>query len=391
EERHKDIAAGLQKITNDVIMSLADHLFNETKSTNICRAGGVALNCVTNSFLHEFGPFDNTFIQPAANDMGTALGAAYYIWNQILENKQSYIFTHPYIGPSFSDVSIEQALGEAGAQFTKLTNPEKTAAALIADGMVVAWFQGGMEFGPRALGNRSILADPRRFNVISALNETVKHRDYFRPFASSVLEEKAHEWFDIEKDTISDRYMLLSRRIRIDKICKIPGVSHVDGTSRIQTVNKEINHSFYNLMSEFEKMTGIPIVLNTSFNDQEPIVCSPKEALKTCLKTNVDYLIIGEYLIDFGRSKYNASFFSDTDSFSEQAGFLMRLQTDFDFREHFCKTSDAILVRDKDAQEMFGAVGEMLHIIKEKMGRFMVEFKFCPNSTAIKDYIVSRR
>lgn len=297
EERHADIAAALQRITEEIIVKLANYLHRETKLENICLAGGVALNCVANSVLKEKTPFQNVYVQPAAHDAGTAIGAAYFIWNQQLGNPRSFVMTHSYFGPDYSNEDIREVLEENNLRYTEQEEIEKTVAKLVSDGRVVGWFQGRMEMGPRALGNRTLLADPRNPKIRDILNMKVKHREYFRPFAPSVLVDKADEWFGIPKKSISSDFMLFAYDVHRNKREVIPAVTHVDGTSRIQTVRKETNPKYYRLIQEFEALTGVPIVLNTSFNDREPIVCSPQDAVNTFLKTRIDYLAIGNFLV----------------------------------------------------------------------------------------------
>ncbi len=300
EKRHADIAAALQKITEEILLRIAQDLSKKTKTKNLCFAGGVALNCVANKVLKEKGPFENIYIQPVAYDAGTAIGAAYFIWHQQLGNPRSFVMDHVYFGPEYSDEDVLEALKEKNLKYIKCKNPEKVAAKLISDGKILGWFQGRMEAGPRALGNRSIVADPRRKEIKDILNAKIKHREYFRPFAPSVLAEKAHEWFAIKKGSLSSDFMLFAYDVNEDKKKYIPAVIHVDGTSRIQTVRKETNPRYYKLIKEFEKLTGIPILLNTSFNDMEPIVCSPKDAINTFIRTSIDYLVMGNVLVFHG-------------------------------------------------------------------------------------------
>ena len=300
EERHADIAAALQRITEEILLKLAHNLYKSTGSSNLCLAGGVALNCVANSVLKEKGPFENIYIQPAAHDAGTAIGAAYFIWNHRLGNPRSFVMDHAYFGPEYSQEEIKQALDENKLKYAHVENIEKEVAKLVADGNVVGWFQGRMEVGPRALGNRTLLADPRNPKIRDILNMKVKHREYFRPFAPSVLVEKAENWFRIPKKSISSDFMLFAYDVHKEKQGAIPAITHVDGTSRIQTVREETNPQYYRLIQEFEALTGVPIVLNTSFNDREPIVCSPQDAVNTFLKTKIDYLVIGNFLVSRG-------------------------------------------------------------------------------------------
>ena len=249
------------------------------------------------------GPFDQVFIQPAANDAGTALGACYYIWNQLLDKPRSQVMEHVFVGPEYSDSDGRAAL--AGNEYSRVNEqsdcdiPTKVAQ-LLAGGEIVAWYQGRMEFGQRALGNRSILADPRRPDIVYTLNDKVKHREYFRPMAASVLTERADEWFVIDRPTPSDSFMLTARLVREDKLGLIPAVTHVDNTCRIQRVDRIMNLRYHELLVEFEKITGVPMILNTSFNDREPIICTPDHAVTTCLKGGIRYLVLGDELIDFG-------------------------------------------------------------------------------------------
>jgi carbamoyltransferase len=317
EGRHQDVAAALQKLTTEVFLSFASYLHGETRLNHLCLAGGVALNCVANRALVEDGPFDGVFIQPAANDGGTALGACYYIWNQLLDQPRGPGLAHVFLGPEFSQADGLAAL--AGRDYS--TIPEQNpggisamVARLLAQGEIVAWCQGRMEFGPRALGNRSILADPRRSDIIYTLNGKVKHREYFRPLAGSVLTERADEWFVLDRLTPSDAFMVTARLVREDKRGIIPAVTHVDNTCRIQRVDRETNPRFHELLTEFEELTGVPIVLNTSFNDREPIICTPQNAVATCLKSGIRYLVLGNELIDFGAPDLSAE--SDSTPFS---------------------------------------------------------------------------
>ncbi len=297
-ERHKDIAAALQKITNEAMLCLSRYLHKVTGSKNLTIAGGVGLNCVTNNYLSENSPFEEIYIQPAANDAGTAIGACYYLWNQVLENKERYLQENVYLGPEYSNSVIESVLSSQNIEYAKQKNIQKTVAELLSTGEVVAWFQGRMEFGPRALGNRSILADPRRVDMAHYLNEKIKHREFFRPFAASVLEERTDDWFDIKNSSFSDKFMLFSRKVKNDKIGAIPAVTHFDNTCRIQTVSQSGNSQYHQLISEFEKLTDVPMLLNTSFNDSEPIICNPQDAINTCIKSDIRWLAIDNFLVD---------------------------------------------------------------------------------------------
>jgi len=296
EQRHKDIARALQKRLEDAALHMARHLYKITGSRNLCLAGGVALNSVMNGRLLRESPFENIFVQPAANDAGTCIGSALYIYNSILGNHRQYIFRDAYLGPSYPDVSYRKALDEKGLGYEYLTDEKllQMTAELLSEGKIAGWFQGRMEMGPRALGNRSILADPRNPAMKEILNSKVKHREGFRPFAPSVLLESAREYFECD---IHSPFMLFVFNVRPEKRSVIPAVTHVDGTARVQTVDVQENPLFWKLIKEFEKTTGIPILLNTSFNVMgEPIVCSPGDAVECFLKTQIDFLVMGNYI-----------------------------------------------------------------------------------------------
>lgn len=294
---YADLAATLQEVTEEAVLTLARRARERTGSRRLCLAGGVALNCVANGRLLASGLFDQVFIQPAAHDGGTALGACYRLWNQHLDGPRRYLFNSPYLGPEFSAAEIEKALAARGLRYEKSGAVEAEAARLLAGGKVVAWFQGAMELGPRALGNRSILADPRRPEMVALLNRKVKHREPFRPFCPSVLAGKAGEWFELAGCTLPAAYMLAAYRVHPQRRQEIPAVIHVDGTSRVQLVSPEVNPRYHRLIEEFERLTGVPILLNTSFNDGEPIVCSPADAVRTFLATGIDVLVAGDWVV----------------------------------------------------------------------------------------------
>ncbi len=297
-EIHIDIAAALQKLTNEIMLRFAKFVYNETGCKYLTIAGGIGLNCITNNYINENGPFEEIFVQPAANDAGTALGACFYIWNQINEYQKRTVLNNVYLGPEFTTEEINLTLNEFNIKPIKNINTEKRVAELISNGEIIAWFNGRMEFGPRALGNRSILADPRNKNIPCYLNEKVKHRESFRPFAASVMVDQVKEWFDVKKLSLSDKFMLFSRKVSDAKVKLIPAVTHVDNSCRIQIVYKEDNPFFYNLINEFFSITGVPMLLNTSFNDSEPIICSPEDAIKTCIGSNIRWLVLNNRLID---------------------------------------------------------------------------------------------
>ncbi|MCC6450562.1 MAG: carbamoyltransferase [Candidatus Aureabacteria bacterium] len=295
EKRHQQIAAGLQRALEKAGMHMVRHLHTLTGSKRICIAGGVALNSVLNGVILREGPFERMFIQPAAGDNGGGLGAASYLCHAVLGRPRVFTMDHAYTGPEYSDAEVEAALRKFGLHYTRSTDIARETAALIAEGRIVGWFQGRLEFGPRALGNRSIVVDPRRAEMKDTLNYRVKHREAFRPFAPSVLEERCGEYFDSAHPS---PFMLLVHYVKPEKRSVIPAVTHVDGTGRVQTVSKRQNPLYYRLIEEFGKLTGVPVILNTSFNDKgEPIVCTPNDAISFFVKTQIDYLAIGPYLV----------------------------------------------------------------------------------------------
>lgn len=296
DSRHEDLAWALQKVTEDAAVHLADYLYRKVKSNNLCLTGGVALNSVMNATILEKTPFREVFIQPSANDAGTSLGAALYIWHKILGNPRNFEMRHAYFGPAFSNDEIEKTLVDYKVKFNYVKNPAKRGAELIAQSKILGWLQGRMEVGPRALGNRSILADPRLPEMKDILNQRVKHREGFRPFAPSVIEEEAEDYFE---NYYPSPFMLLVSSVKQEKRREVPAICHVDGTGRPQTVHPETNPLYWELISEFKKLTDVPMVLNTSFNVRgEPIVCTPGDALKCFLSTQMDALIMGNYLVE---------------------------------------------------------------------------------------------
>jgi carbamoyltransferase len=294
---HKDVAASLQAVTDEVVTSLARHVHKETGLTNLCLAGGVALNCVANSKILLETPIKEIFIQPAASDAGCAIGAAYYIYNTVLGNNRNFRLEHVFLGPEYSDKEIAMFLQSKGIQVPRMERSDilLRTAKLLDQQNVIGWFQGRMEFGPRALGNRSILADPRNKENWQRVNLKIKFRESFRPFAPAVLEDRTSEYFEFDRPS---PYMLFTAQVR-DNRTDIPAVTHVDGSARLQTVSRRENELFYDLLKEFEKLTGCPVLINTSFNVRgEPIVCSPQDAFNCFMNTEMDYLILGSYLID---------------------------------------------------------------------------------------------
>jgi len=294
----------------EVAFHVLNHLHNETGLTDLGLSGGVAYNSVMNGKILLHTPFRRVFIQPAAGDSGTALGVCYQIWNDVAQvanlrrvghsesqvNNSRYIMDDAYTGPEFSNEEIQRELESSGLKFEKYADEGLTecAARDIADGAVVGWFQGRMEFGPRALGNRSIVVDPRRADMKDVLNERIKKREPFRPFAPSILSEHVADYFE---QTHPAPTMLMVYQIKPERRAEIPAVTHVDGSGRLQTVTREMNPRYYQLIEEFYKLTGVPLVLNTSFNENEPIVCTPRDAIDCFLKTKMDVLYIGNYVL----------------------------------------------------------------------------------------------
>ena len=302
EQIHFDIGASAQKILEDVILKMVNHISLKTKMKNLCLGGGVALNGVANYKILKDGPFDKIHIPPSPGDAGSAVGCAqylYYIRNKqkrIIENEYSKLVQeNVYVGPSYGNEIIEKFLDSNNIKYEKFDEESllKKTVQLISTGNIVGWYQGKMEWGPRALGNRSILADPRNSSMKNILNEKIKHRESFRPFAPSILEEHASEYFDID---IPSPYMLMVAKVKKPEI--IPAVTHVDGTGRLQTVSKDTNPLYYNLVDEFYKITGVPVLINTSMNVMgEPIVNTPEQAYQMIVKTDMDYLVMGNNLV----------------------------------------------------------------------------------------------
>jgi carbamoyltransferase len=293
-QHHRDVAASLQKCLEIHLFRILNQLHRYSGSTNLCMAGGVAYNSVANGNIRQNTPFREIFIQPAAGDSGTALGVAFYVWNTLLGNPRDCVMTDAYLGPDYADAEIEQALRSFGANYQHIADIEARAADMLASGKIVGWFQGRMEFGPRALGNRSILADPRQIEIKDVLNRRIKHRESFRPFAPAVLEEYVDEFFE---DACPSPFMLMVFKVRPEKRPAIPATEHVDHTGRVQSVSRHTNARFWLLIEEFRKRTGIPLLLNTSFNENEPIVCSPEDALHCFATTKMDALALGNFLI----------------------------------------------------------------------------------------------
>ncbi|OGN29990.1 MAG: hypothetical protein A3A33_01555 [Candidatus Yanofskybacteria bacterium RIFCSPLOWO2_01_FULL_49_25] len=299
-QREMDIARSIQDVTEEIMLRLARYVHQQTGQKNLCLAGGVALNCVANGRILREGPFEDIWIQPAAGDAGGALGAALFVWHQELNNARSADGIHDtqcgsYLGPSYTNTEVKHFLDMEGISYRELQDSElfNETAGLLAQQKVIGWFSGRMEFGPRALGNRSIIGDARDPNMQKNMNLKIKFRESFRPFAPSVLAEYAPKYFDIDRPT---PYMLLTASVK-KKI--IPAVTHIDNSARPQTVHAETNPRFHNLLEAFRKKTDCPVIVNTSFNVRgEPIVCTPEDAYRCFMRTDMDYLVLENFLID---------------------------------------------------------------------------------------------
>ncbi len=296
QQRHFDVAYGLQRVIERAGVHLANALHQRTQLPNLCLTGGVVLNCLMNKRIIQETPFKDVFIQPIANDAGAALGSALYHYHQTLGRPRISVFDNVYYGPEFSDDEIENVLREKGVLYCKTSSIARETAQHIADEKIVGWFQGRMEAGPRALGNRSIVVSPLTAGMKDRLNARVKKREHFRPFAPSVPEERAKDFFRLPKNAKSP-YMILVGDVLEDKRSVIPAVTHADGTARVHTVDRQVNPKYWELITEFGKITGVPVIINTSFNENEPIVCTPEHAVDCFLRTEFDVLAIGNFLV----------------------------------------------------------------------------------------------
>jgi len=304
EQRHKDLAASMQAMFEEAYFALANSLYEKTRVPNFCLAGGCGYNSVANGMLFDRSPYRAQYIQAAAGDAGGAIGAAYWVWNETLHQPRGFVMDHAYWGPEYGNAEIDKAvharradLDEARCVLQRVTDERelcRRSAEQIAAGNVVGWFQGRMEWGPRALGNRSIVCDPRRADMKNILNEKIKRRESFRPFAPSIIREAVGEWFETDYDV---PFMLQVYQIREEKRARIPAVTHVNGSGRLQSVTEAQNARYYHLIEAFRDATGIPLVLNTSFNENEPVVNTPHEALDCFLRTKMDLLVMGDLMI----------------------------------------------------------------------------------------------
>ena len=307
QQIHFDIGASAQLVLEEILLKMVNHVYKETKLDNLCLCGGVALNGVANGKILKEGPFKKIHIPPSPGDAGSAIGCAMYAYYSIFQkernislDKDSMIRNNVYIGPEYNNEKIEEFLKLHNIPYEKLEHDHllKKTVELISKQKVVGWYQGRMEWGPRALGNRSILGDPRSEKMKDILNEKIKHREKFRPFAPSILEEYTSEYFDID---ISSPYMLLVAKVKKPEI--IPAITHIDGTGRLQTVSKKSNPLYYDLINEFFNQTGVPVLINTSMNVRgEPIVNTPEHAFSMLLKTDMDAIVMGNYLIQKGEN-----------------------------------------------------------------------------------------
>ena len=301
---HCHLAASVQAMYERAFFHVLNYIYEITGISNLCLAGGCALNSVANAKIFDRTPFKELYIQPGSSDAGGSLGAAYYLYHQTLRHKREFVMNNAFWGPDFVENDYAEAIREHIIELDEhkctIDRIEETGdllsltAQLIAQGKIVGWFQGRMEWGPRALGNRSILADPRKPEIKQILNQRVKRREEFRPFALSVALDRVAEYFD---KYYPDPFMITVFPVKEDKRGVIPAVIHVDGTARLQTVSQEANPLFWRLLKEFEKITGVGVLLNTSFNENEPIVCRPQEAVECFLRTKMDALVMGDYLI----------------------------------------------------------------------------------------------
>ncbi len=303
--KHEAIAASLQVAFENAAMHVLNHVYATTRNPRLCLAGGCAMNSVANGKIRERTPFEQVYIQPAAGDNGTALGAAFHAWHGASEAPRAFVMEHGYWGPEFGDEDVVRTLRERASEIRSAGCVERAwtdqaaldawTAAQVAAGRVVGWFQGRMEWGARALGNRSIVADPRRADMRDIINTRIKFRERFRPFAPSVAEEALHEYF---VGAVADPFMLQVYPVRPEKRAVVPAITHVDGSGRLQTVSARSNPRYWNLIKAFERVSGVPMLLNTSFNENEPIVLRPAEALDCFLRTHMDVLVMGSHVVE---------------------------------------------------------------------------------------------
>ena len=299
---HENIARSLQALYEECAFHVLNALWDQTKSPRLCMAGGCAMNSVANGKIRDNTKFEDVYIQPAASDNGTALGAAYHVWNQVLDKPRGFVMEHGYWGTEYPDADVSDAVaarndGQWSYQVTRMADGNETCretAKLIAEGNVVGWYQGRMEWGARALGNRSILADARRSDMRDLINLKIKFREKFRPFAPSIIEEHLDEYF---VGAVPDPFMQQVYPVREDKRAVLPAITHADGSGRLQTVSDRTNPRYYRLLREFQAITGVPVLLNTSFNENEPIVDTPEQALECFFRTRMDVIVVNNTVI----------------------------------------------------------------------------------------------
>lgn len=306
---YADVAASIQSVTEDIMLKLAHQAHKETGLKNLCMAGGVALNSVANGRILQETPFENLYIQPAAGDGGGAVGAAMFAYHQLLGKPRKFIMEHAYWGEEYSDADIKEFLQVKNIPYEVYEDEQKLVSYCVDNitrGKVCGWMQGRFEFGPRALGNRSIIGDPRKAEMKDIVNSKIKFREAFRPFAPVVIQEKTQEYFTLRDcaNQYPSRFMLLVSPVAQDKREKIPAVTHEDGTGRLQTVKREWNPLYYDLIKNFGDATGVPVLLNTSFNLKgEPIVTTPENAMNTFMRSGLDFLVLGHYVIEKDKVK----------------------------------------------------------------------------------------
>ncbi len=297
KDRHRDLAYAVQAVTEETVLHIVRHIEKTQPSKNLVISGGVGLNCVANARILRDTNFERVWVPPCASDTGAPLGSTLWHYHQTLGHERSFELTHPFYGKDYSEDEVVAALDAAGLDYVRIDNDEelfKKVAQDLADQKIVGWFQGRYEIGPRALGNRSILADPRSLKIKDLINARIKYREPFRPFAPAVLLERAGDFFEVDQP---DPYMTLAPRVRADKVDVIPAAVHVDGTGRIQTVRREDNPRYYSVIEAFGDLTGVPVLINTSFNRHEPIVTTPAEAVSCYLRTEMDRLVMGNIYV----------------------------------------------------------------------------------------------
>lgn len=297
KDRHRDLAHAVQAVTEEAVLHIVRHIEKTQPSRNLVISGGVGLNCVANARILRDTSFERVWVPPCASDTGAPLGSTLWHYHQTLGHERSFELTHPFFGKGYREDEIIAALDAAGLAYERVEDDEelfKRVAHDLAEQRIVGWFQGRYEIGPRALGNRSILADPRSLKIKDLINARIKYREPFRPFAPAVLLERASEFFEVDQP---DPYMTLAPRVRPDKVDVIPAAVHVDGTGRIQTVRREDNPRYYSVIEAFGNLTGVPVLINTSFNRHEPIVTTPEEAISCYLRTEMDRLVMGNVYV----------------------------------------------------------------------------------------------